>query len=224
MEFWQELKYRTVSWIAAAILRLWSGTCRIEHLRPGLVKEYVEGKLPAVLVGWHRGAIFYIIILARLVPAAIMISRSKDGEYLARTAERLGLIPVRGSSSRGGRQALDEMAHYLKTRQGLYAGTVADGPRGPRNVAKKGMVVLAQRAGVPLIPCAWSCSRAWTLRKAWDKTILPKPFSTIFVDLGDPIQVPSDLTASQVEAFTQKLTDDLNMLTDKLDRKTGYRE
>ena len=224
MRIWQNLKYQVISWTAAALLRLWFSTCRVEYLKPEIMRHYHDGRMPAVLVGWHRGSIFSICITASLVDAAVMISKSKDGEYLARAARFLGLTPIRGSSSRGGQRALDRMVEYLKTRQGLYAGTVADGPRGPRRVAKKGMVVLAQRTGIPLIPCVWSCKRAWTIKSAWDKTMLPKPFSRIKVDFGQAMHFPPDLDARQIELATRELTQTLNQLTDDLDKLVGYQE
>jgi lysophospholipid acyltransferase (LPLAT)-like uncharacterized protein len=82
----------------------------------------------------------------------IMFSRSKDSELLASFAEHSGIIPVRGSSSRGGQAALKAMVKYLKQPGNRKAATVVNGPRGPRYRVKKGMIMAAFLAEVPLLP------------------------------------------------------------------------
>ena len=224
MTFLKELKYRVVCRAASILVRLWFGSCRIEFLNSELLKALQDRTQSGVLAGWHRGAILAIYLAGITVQAAIMISRSEDGEYLARVAKNLGLTPVRGSSSRGGRLALDEMVDHLRSGRVNVAGTVADGPRGPRKIAKKGMVVLSMKTGVPLIPFVWSCNRGWTFEKSWDKTVLPKPFSHVLVDFGEPIYYAADLEPAQIKEETRKLSELLNQMTQKLDLMTGYEE
>ncbi|MCF8097163.1 MAG: DUF374 domain-containing protein, partial [Desulfarculaceae bacterium] len=140
---------------AGRLARTLFRTCRVEILRGDLVEKYFNRGRPAIGVTWHRGAIFSLYFFGNKRPA-VMISGSRDGEYLARYLSIMGGVPVRGSSSRGGRAALKEMADYLQSGPGRYAATVADGPRGPRYVAKKGMIALASQTGLPLVPLMWS--------------------------------------------------------------------
>ena len=105
-----------------------------------------------------------------------MTSRSLDGEFIARVISRMGFLPVRGSSSRGGQRALLEMNQLLT--EGHSVAFTIDGPRGPRNVAKKGPVLLSRISGVPVIAFYVAVERAWVLN-TWDGLMIPKPFSRI---------------------------------------------
>ncbi len=117
-------------------MRLLFATCRVEVLPAGIEEAFFGAGRPAVGVAWHQGAVFFLWYFGRR-RAAVMISRSKDGEYLARFAAHMGCVPVRGSSRKGGSAALLEMARLLREGEVGYAATVADGPQGPRHVAKK---------------------------------------------------------------------------------------
>ena len=97
-------------------------------------------------------------------------------------------------------------------RQGHKGGLVADAPRGPRFVSKPGIIYLAKRTGIPIIPVIWSADRFWKLQ-SWDRTIIPKPFSqlvAIFAD--DYLRVPVEASREVCEAYRQQLDDTLNRL------------
>ena len=224
MDFGDRLKFTLVGWLSANLLRLWFWTCRVEIEDDVLTNQFVSEGRSTLIVTWHRAAIFGIWYMATLCRAAIMISRSKDGEYLARLAQSLGMVPVRGSSGHGGGQALNEMIRYMNNGSGCYAATVADGPRGPRYVAKKGMVILAMRTGLPLLPYMWSCDNAWVFKNAWDKTMLPKPFSRIVVKAGLPRNYPAVMSQEEMEQACTELSRELNRLTREVDAQMGYND
>jgi len=220
---WERIKFWLVSQLAARLLRLLFSTCRNQILRPDLVEKFFDAGKPGIGVTWHRGAIYALYFFGPVHPA-IMISRSRDGEYLARYLQIMGGVPVRGSSSRGGLAALQEMADYINQKQGRYAATVADGPRGPACQAKKGMIALAMRTGLPLVPMMWSAKRVWVLKNTWDRTMIPKPFAKVVLTAGREFSYPPDLKGPQLEAARQELEDELNRIKDELDAITGYRE
>lgn len=220
---WERFKFWLVSQLAARLVRAMFRTCRVELRRSDLVNKYFNQGRPGIGVTWHRGAIFSLYFFGPKHPA-IMISRSRDGEYLARYLAIMGGVPVRGSSSRGGMAALKEMADYLKAGPGRYAATVADGPRGPRYVAKKGMIALAAQTGLPLVPMMWSAKRVWVLKNSWDRTMIPKPFAKVIFNAGREFRYPPDIKGQELEAARQELEDELNRLKDELDAITGYRE
>ncbi|BEQ15024.1 hypothetical protein FAK_20900 [Desulfoferula mesophila] len=219
----QRLQFWLVSHIAAMLVRLVFCTCRVKILRNDLVEKYFNQGRSGIGVTWHRGAIFSLYYFGRIHPA-VMISRSKDGEYLARYLKIMGGVPVRGSSSRGGLAALKEMAQYLLEGPARYAATVADGPRGPRYVAKKGMISLAARTGLPLLPLMWSAKRVWVLKNTWDRTMIPKPFATIYFSAGREFRYPPDIKGEAMEAALRELQDELNRVKDELDAISGYQD
>ena len=219
----QRLLYWLVVKLGGGLLRLIFLTCRVEILNPEVRKKYFDEGRPAIGVTWHRAAIFFLYYFGPQ-KAAVMISRSRDGEYLARFTRMMGCVPLRGSSKKGGFAALKGMADFLKSGQGLYAATVADGPNGPRYKAQKGMIALAMLTGIPLIPILWSSNRVWVFKKAWDRTMIPKPFAEIKAMAGRQFTFPPKMTDREIETARLELEAELNRLRDYLDALCGYQD
>ena len=152
----------------------------------------------------------FFVYFYRFLNFIVMASASDDGELAAQATKRFGWIPVRGSSTRRGLRALREMEVYF--RQGYRGGLVVDAPQGPRCVSKIGIIVLAQRTGLPIIPVMWSADRCWRVG-SWDRTIIPKPFSRIVFLYGNEfIRVPKDATREECEKLRQHLDHVLNTM------------
>lgn len=164
---------------------------------------------PVIYALWHR-AIFPSAWIWRKTGIAVMVSRSFDGEYIARTLEKLGFVAVRGSSTRGGAPALLGLKGQLE--QGASAVFTIDGPRGPKYLAKPGPVFLSRAAGKPMAALYVAISDAWVLN-TWDALMIPKPFSKVLVRLGKKIQVPSDADDAQMVEFHKQLQADLERVT-----------
>jgi lysophospholipid acyltransferase (LPLAT)-like uncharacterized protein len=146
---------------------------------------------PAVYAFWHR-CLLACAWRFRNHGITILISRSFDGELIARTVERLGFVAIRGSSSRDGSVGLRNLHRaYLA---GHYCAITADGPRGPAMVAKPGVAQLAKLAGTTVSAFYAHPDRAWQLR-SWDRFLIPKPFSR--VTIAWTAQIPADHTAVQ---------------------------
>jgi lysophospholipid acyltransferase (LPLAT)-like uncharacterized protein len=137
---------------------------------------------------------------------ALMISRSFDGEYIARIMKRLGYRPVRGSSSRGAVGALMGMRRELV--EGYAAVFTIDGPRGPCYVAKPGPVMLAKKSGQPISCFYVAIDRAWILN-SWDRMIIPKPFSRACGYFSSPMPVPAGASEEQMAALHQQMQETL---------------
>jgi lysophospholipid acyltransferase (LPLAT)-like uncharacterized protein len=174
--------------VAALLIRAVGATLKYRDVNaPGVPNGHtIPG--PVVFAFWHC-SMLTCAHRFRNLGIAILISRSFDGELIARTVERLGFIAVRGSSSRGGAAGLKGMADAY--RAGHRCAFTADGPKGPAMVAKAGPVQLAE-----LVEATWigayhaEPTRAWRL-KTWDSFIVPKPFST--VTFGWPAHVAPEL-------------------------------
>ncbi len=175
----QRLTLAIVPRLAALLIRLLGATLRYEDrfepaTTPRIPGDQMPG--PTIYAFWHRS----LLVCAhrfRHRNIAILISRSFDGELIARTVERLGFRAIRGSSSRGGPTALKQMAEAY--RQGHICALTADGPRGPALIAQPGAAQLAQLVGAPWIGAFYAQpDRAWTLA-TWDLFLIPKPFSRV---------------------------------------------
>ena len=217
----QVLLARLVTWIA----KLWFGTVRVKVVDRETYDRYFTNERTTgnVVAGaWHRNAIFFFYHFRKLKNSCVLISRSKDGDFTAKVAEFFGYDVIRGSSSKGGQEALKEMVDYMGREPAKICGTPVDGPRGPARIMKKGMMVLAMETESWFIPMACSGSRVITFHKAWDKTILPKPFSTMFLTFGTPVKIPKDISKEALEQLRAEKENELNRITDRADQISGY--
>ena len=151
--------------------------------------------VPNIYAFWHE-CIFALAWRYRRRAMAVVTSRSYDGEFIARTIEKLGYTAVRGSSSRGGVGALLGM-HDVVARGNIAIFTI-DGPRGPRHVAKPGPIVLAKNTQRPVYCAHAAVASKWRLN-SWDKMMIPKPFTRAFLRISRPVPVPPDADAATIE-------------------------
>jgi lysophospholipid acyltransferase (LPLAT)-like uncharacterized protein len=193
--------------IAAAAYPAIAGLCRTVTWKTDGAHHYDEilksGRAP-IIAFWH-GRILPATWFFRQRGVVALTSANFDGQWIARIIERFGNRTVSGSSSRGGMRALLEIKREVEG--GHPAAFALDGPRGPARVAQPGAVWLAAATGSPLLPFHAEATRSWTV-SSWDRTQVPKPFSTIAVVLGDPIDV-SGTTDSAVEAGCRELEEKL---------------
>jgi lysophospholipid acyltransferase (LPLAT)-like uncharacterized protein len=166
---------------------------------------------------WHA-RMLPLIYAYRGRGVAALVSRSRDGELIAAVIERIGYIAARGSSSRGGQEGFQELVRYAE--QGRSLTLTPDGPRGPREVVKPGLVRLASRTGLPVLPVASSSRRSWVLR-SWDGFRVPRPFAVVWISYGEPLEVPPGLDEAGVETWRRNLEEALRANTERLAREAG---
>jgi lysophospholipid acyltransferase (LPLAT)-like uncharacterized protein len=216
-----QLRTRLITRSAAIILNAWFSTCKISIVGRQFHDQFILGNQKMVGATWHRGAIFLTWFFRNVHPM-IMYSRSKDGDLIAGVAQNLGVVPVRGSSSKGGKEALRKMVRFLGQSSRAKTATVLDGPRGPKGIAKKGMLLLAMLTGAPLLPIMVSAYPAITLKNTWDKTILPLPFAKVVVMYGAPWWPLRHMPDAQVEFLRKDVEDRLNGMLFECDQLSGY--
>ena len=186
-------------------------SCRIKNIKG---KEYIDHILktgePAIFCFWHNNIFYCAPFLYRnvrklksAVKTAVLISRSKDAEPIARVVEMWGGIAIRGSSTRFGREALIGLSKHLRNKNRTTVST-PDGPKGPKYFFKEGTIALAQYTGVPIIPFNFQAKKQWVL-KSWDNFIIPKPFSKVSVHIAKPYYVPRKLSDTQQEKTRKEI-------------------
>ncbi len=175
----QRLTLAVVPRLAALLIRVLGATLRYEDVFVPDFQNPIRGDLipgPTIFAFWHR-SLLTCAHRFRNRDIAILISRSFDGELIARTVEHLGFHAIRGSTSRGGTAGLRHMVEAY--RAGHRCAFTADGPRGPSMVAQPGPVQLAQLVDAPWVGAFYAVPlSAWTLR-SWDRFLIPKPFSRV---------------------------------------------
>ena len=160
---------------------------------------------PPIMAFWH-GRVLTATYFFRRRGIVVMISENFDGEWIARIIEQFGFRTSRGSTSHGGQRALLQLKREME--RGLPSGFAVDGPRGPARKAQPGAVWLAKLTGNPIVPFHMEASSFWSL-KSWDRTQVPRPFSTVALAVGSPIDVPRDADEAALETKRLELEQSL---------------
>ncbi len=155
-----------------------------------------------IICFWHY-SLLYVIRRIGGQDWVAMVSASDDAEYISRTLNRLGHATVRGSRNRGGLSALKELITQVR-RHGKKAAIVADGSQGPALEVQAGVILLASKTGIPILPLTWGADRCWAFR-SWDRTALAKPFARLALCFGEPLTVPDDLSSEDLEEYRLQL-------------------
>ncbi len=166
---------------------------------------------------WHNRLALALILYQRYVARrdrqrrlVALVSASRDGGLLAGIMELFKVIPVRGSSSRRGAQALREMASW--GRRGHDLAITPDGPRGPCYKVQEGVISAAQLTGMPIVPVAYHLN--WKIRlKSWDRFQIPLPFARCEVTIGNALRVPHETDEAGRESLRQKLETELRAIS-----------
>lgn len=144
----------------------------------------------AIFSIWH-GHIIAHAYAFRNSGIKILISRSRDGEIIARATNKLGFGTIRGSSSRGGAKAL--LAIIDDVKSGSRVAITPDGPKGPGYIVKEGIAVAARKSEIPVVPAFVRAKPAIRL-KSWDSFLIPLPFSRVDITIGEPLRFKSSDT------------------------------
>lgn len=200
--FRQRAALRILPPLTAVAMKTLFRMCRFELREPERFARLASGQDRAVVAIWHESMGFAAKVFTG-TNFHTLTSYSYDGELAARVVTYFGLEAVRGSSSRGGSQALAQLEKAARLVP--CVGFTLDGPRGPRRVAKPGAAILAGRTGRPIIPLAIEPSVAWRLR-SWDQFPVPKPGARIACALGEPIPPPANSSREAIEE-TRRITE-----------------
>ncbi len=198
---------KLLSLLGYLFMRTLHATLRVRHVRA----HHIDGTPRHIIAFWHENILLSLHSRWRK-PTTAMISRSKDGEIVARVLSFYGAETARGSSTRGGEIALREVLRDI--RAGRNIAVTPDGPKGPRRVVKEGVVYVAQVSGLPVVPFYFTAKAKKRLR-SWDGQIVPRPMTRALFVYGAPISVPRD---GDVEEWRLKIERQMNELADEAER------
>jgi lipopolysaccharide heptosyltransferase II len=160
---------------------------------------------------WH-GNTLPLMIMNKKKKIVVMISLSKDGNLLSKIIQKFGYIIVRGSSNKNGVSAIIESVKYIKKKYNL--ALAVDGPKGPYHKVKLGVIYLAKKTGIPIIPIICSSKKKIVLQ-SWDKFIVPFPFSKIVQIYGKPIYIGENDDVIEKSIILEKKINELFNFVDK---------
>ncbi len=198
---WKRAQVAAISGLGYPLINALGHTLRwrvegLDHLDTILA----SGRQP-VMAFWH-GRILPATFYFRRRGIVVITSENFDGEWIAQIIERFGYGTARGSTTRGGWKAMLQLVRDME--QGRPAGFTLDGPRGPARVAQPGAIWLARATGNPVLPFHLEASSHWTAR-SWDRTQIPKPFSTVALVVGEPLEVSKHAPDDQLEPARREL-------------------
>lgn len=195
--------------LVVATLKLLFATCRKEFvLFPGTNGWDADCPNRVLFSVWHD-VLFFPLLVAKPHNMSALTSRHQDGAYVAEILRLLNVEPYRGSTTRGGAQAVKQL---LNVASQLHITLTPDGPRGPRREMKDGLVFLASRTGLPIVPAAFSCRRGWRFQGTWTDMLVPLPFTTTYCILGEPIHIPPDLSREEIDRNKQRVQEAMDRL------------
>ena len=168
---------------------------------------------------WHQ-QLLMLMLRHRDEDIAVMISQSSDGDLATPIVERLGFVVIRGSSSRGGSRGITGMVEAA--RAGHSLSLTVDGPGGPAHACKPGAVLIASRAGIPVVPTV-AIPASGKAVNSWDRFLVPYPGSKVFVSYGEPLFIPGDLSGPEVAGWQRRVDAELERLVDLCESAAGRR-
>jgi len=205
--------------LGAAFLRLVGSTWRVERVGTEYHDAVSTNGANCIFALWHS-RLLALVYTHRDRDVAALVSRHRDGELITRIVEGLGYTAGRGSSTRGGEEGALEMMSWAE--RGHSLAITPDGPRGPAERVKPGLVYMASRTGVPILPVAAGARPEWRLR-SWDGFRVPGPFARVRVAYGVPIRVPPELDREQLETWRVQVERAIVAVTQVADEPSGVR-
>ncbi len=202
--------------LVAWLVRLWIGTVRYRYRPLGANldphRRGLEGRY--IYAFWHENLLIPAYHYGR-PDIWVLISQHADGQLIAEACRHLKFKVVSGSATRGGVEAVRQM---LRFGDRVHLGITPDGPRGPRRQLNPGLVYLAARTGLPIVPVGFAFHRAWRLR-SWDRFALPYPWSAVECVTTDPVVVPENADKDQLEEYQRRVEQALNLATEVAERR-----
>ena len=214
------IRWRLVP-VCYSFLRTYLPLLRIRDIGNDTIHDQIKKHGRIIIPIWHQRlfpALAYALRLREFRPI-VMISQSRDGEFIADISQRLGLVPVRGSSSRGGAEALKTIVRKLEENPAVVH--IVDGPRGPKGKVKPGLIRMAQLSGAVILPLIVSAEKAW-IAGSWDRFLIPKPFSRVTIRWGEPFSVPRETDPEELDGFRIEIEERLIRAHAEADLRSGW--
>lgn len=225
MRIRSRLLIKMLVWTLVLITRAIMLTCRKVYVVPDdrLRLDYKvapDDPLRFVGVVWHDQMLIptFASHTENRRRTSCLISQHHDGGFLAEAMRIMELTPVRGSSSRGGAQAIRQLRTDV---EGQHIVITPDGPRGPRHEFKEGAVYVAAVTSRPITACAYACRREWRIPGKWTDQMFPQPFTTIYLVHSDFVEIPRKLSREQLESYAELMQAKLDEVNIEAARLAG---
>ncbi len=188
-------------YVLPLIISAYINTLRIK------INNIPEADSNSVYIFWHSKMLVGWWLFKNNKSAAL-VSQSKDGDILNNILTKWKYNVVRGSNSKGSREALTQMINLVK--QSYSAVITPDGPRGPAGEIKNGALIISNKCSVPVIPVRITYSKKKILENSWDKFEIPLPFSKCTVDFGGEYFYENYLDEENLSLLKKQISSEMN--------------
>jgi lysophospholipid acyltransferase (LPLAT)-like uncharacterized protein len=202
---------KAASFVGTAVARMWMATLRfrIRHLGPDTVNPHHIGSGDRYIYAlWHENMLLPAFQFARR-DIHVLIGRHADAQLFAELLEFLRVPLIRGSTNRGG---IEAVRRILRTGRYRHLTLTPDGPRGPRRQVQPGLAYLAARTGIPIVPIGFGYDRPWRLQ-SWDRFAIPRPWTLGTCVTAPTVEVPEGANRDQLEYYRQFVEGQINWVS-----------
>lgn len=196
------------------LIRLLTNTYKIEVIdQNNVITSLINNDKVYAPCYWHQHTLVCLTVVSMWLKkgfhGGFIVSPSVDGEVPAKIAKSWGATVIRGSAVRTGATAMRDIHKAMKN--GVSIVTAADGPLGPQYQFKSGVALMAKLSSAPIVPLSCAANRCWNLKR-WDQFMIPKPFARVVLSIGEPYEIPKNLTLNELEEHRSRIEDSMNKL------------
>ena len=179
-------------------------TSKIKIIGEDNIELIIKNKLPMLMCVWHGRLLFPCIwAKTRRKKPWIVASNHRDAQIIVNIFKKWNFKIIRGSSGKGGKKVTNKMKMIFCSGKDNWIGVTNDGPKGPMQIAKLGSIKTAIKSKANIVSITGSSSKAWRFN-TWDKFMLPKPVSTIIINISKPLQITDDYNLNDINDFINK--------------------
>ncbi len=188
-------------WIGGFLIMSLFRLNRQKLVNSEIMEEIISSGKSIIICCWH-GRLLFPFYFFRKKGFYALAGLHRDAEIISKIGSKMGWNMIRGSSSKKGKEAYEEIVQRLK-ESGIIVGLTPDGPKGPRLKAKRGTVRAAQETGTVIIPVSGQSNRRWEVIN-WDVLVIPKPFGRSVFVFGEPLIVTKNDDIDEINNELEK--------------------
>lgn len=210
---------QAAAWFLAKYMHFIFKTNRWQFLHRTNIEQYWASKTPIMVCFWHNRLGMMAFSWQSEIPFHMLISGHPDGQVIAGGVSYHGIQTIAGSTNKGATDAIRRLLRVLKLGQAV--GVTPDGPRGPRFSINPGLINIAKKAGVDILPMSYSTSRRIVI-PSWDRLIVPLPFGKGIFICGEPIKSSTITNDAALNEACDNLQQQLTAISNYADNLCGH--
>ena len=204
-----------LGWIISFYIKLCFQTSIWLTKNSEIVEKLIKKKKNFIVCFWHNRLLMTVFCWKWSKEFKMLISGHADGKIISNAISYFGIQTITGSSRKNNLSSLKEILKQID--DGNIIGITPDGPKGPNEEVKEGLISLLRKTNVPVLPLSYSAKFKLTL-KTWDKFIFVTPFNKFVAVWGNPFQFDRNRTLAENKLILEKEIKRVTILSDNLSK------